>query len=169
MDRRLYLPTSWTDDRERCRRAGIGEEVVVATKVTMTKAMVRRAISDRVPFRWVTAAAAYGFSRSWRTGLERADVFHVMATTRHDIVVTRWAIDRPVHDLFAGLPRQKWKRRSCGEDARGWRIYDWARVEVRPRRRPDRRRWVLALRSVVRSEQISYYVPTARPTPHWAS
>jgi SRSO17 transposase len=24
IDRRLYLPTSWTDDRERCRRAGIG-------------------------------------------------------------------------------------------------------------------------------------------------
>lgn len=25
IDRRLYLPTSWTDDRERCRRAGITE------------------------------------------------------------------------------------------------------------------------------------------------
>lgn len=39
------------------------------------------------------------------------DVFHVLATTRHDTVVTRGSIDHPVHDLFPGLPRQKWKRR----------------------------------------------------------
>lgn len=43
-----------------------------------------------------------GFSKEWRTELERADVFRVMATTRHDTVVTRWALDHPVHDLFNG-------------------------------------------------------------------
>ncbi len=65
----------------------------------MVKAMVRRAIADRIPFRWVTADAAYGFSKGWRSELKRAHVFHVMATTRHDTVVTRWAIGHPVHDL----------------------------------------------------------------------
>ncbi|MFJ8871716.1 IS701 family transposase, partial [Streptomyces sp. NPDC102473] len=128
IDRRLYLPTSWTDDRERCRAAGIDDSVAFETKVVTAKAMVRRAIADKIPFRWVTADAAYGFSKGWRTELERADVFHVMATTRHDTVVTRWAIDHPVHDLFPGLPRQKWKRRSCGNGAHGPRVYDWARV-----------------------------------------
>ncbi len=54
IDRRLYLPASWTDDRERCRRAGIGDEVAFETKVAMAKAMVRRAIADKIPFRWVT-------------------------------------------------------------------------------------------------------------------
>ncbi|MFG3518330.1 IS701 family transposase [Streptomyces bobili] len=112
IDRRLYLPTSWTDDRERCRRAGIGDEVAFETKVVMAKTMVRKAIADRIPFRWVTADAAYGFSKGRRFELEQADVFHVMATTRHDTVVTRWALDHPVHDLFPGLPRHKWKRRS---------------------------------------------------------
>lgn len=51
-----------------------------------------------------------------------------MATTRHDTVVTRWALDHPVHDLA----RQKRKRRSCGQGAHGRRIFDRARVEVRP-------------------------------------
>ena len=150
IDRRLYLPTSWTDDRERCRRAGIDDEVAFETKVAMAKAMVRRAITDKIPFRWVTADAAYGYSKGWRSELEQADVFHVMATTRHDTVVTRWAMDHPVHDLFPGLPRQKWKRRSCGAGAHGPRIYDWARVEVRPWHREDRRHWVIARRSVSR-------------------
>ncbi|WP_455681382.1 IS701 family transposase [Streptomyces flaveolus] len=103
IDRRLYLPTSWTDDRERCQRAGIGDKVAFETKVAMAKAMVRRAIADKIPFRWVTADAAYGFSKGRRSELERADIFHVMATTRHDTLVTRWTIDHPVHDLFNGL------------------------------------------------------------------
>ncbi len=34
IDRELYLPRLWTDDRERCRAAGIGDEVGFATKQT---------------------------------------------------------------------------------------------------------------------------------------
>lgn len=118
IDRRSYLPTSRTDERERWRRAGIGDEVSFETRVATAKAMVRRAISDQIPFRWLTADAAYGFSEGRRSELERAGVFPVMATTRHDTVVTRWAIDHLVHDLFPGRPRQKWKHRSCGAEPR---------------------------------------------------
>lgn len=32
IDRELYIPKSWTDDRERCRAAGIPDEVPFATK-----------------------------------------------------------------------------------------------------------------------------------------
>lgn len=158
IDRRLYLPAAWTDDRDRCRRAGIDDTVGFATKVAMAKAMVRRAIAEKIPFKWVAADADYGFSKGWRFELEHADVFHVMTTTRHDTVFTRWAPDHPVHDLFPGLPRQKWKRHSCGDGTHGRRTYDWARVEVRPRHRQDRKHWVLARRSVGRPEETAYYI-----------
>lgn len=42
--------------------------------------MVRRAIDDRLPFRWVTADAGYGYSKGWRYELEQADVSHLLAT-----------------------------------------------------------------------------------------
>ncbi|MFE2346696.1 IS701 family transposase [Kitasatospora cineracea] len=161
IDRALYLPKSWTDDRERCRAAGIGDEVEFATKVQLARAMVRRAIDDQIPFRWVTADAGYGYSKGWRYELEQADVFHVVATTSHDTVVTRWAMDHRLHDLIADLPRQKWKRRSCGEGAHGLRIYDWARAEVRPWHRPDRKHWVLARRSITDPAKIAYYIAYA--------
>nr|WP_229888147.1 transposase [Streptomyces olivaceoviridis] len=45
----------------------MGDEVVFETKVAMAEAMVRRAVADKVPFRWVTADAAYGFSEGWRS------------------------------------------------------------------------------------------------------
>jgi SRSO17 transposase len=61
--------------------------------------MVRRSIVQKIPFRWVAADAAYGYSKGWRSELEHADVFHLMATTRHDAVVTPWAPDCPVQDL----------------------------------------------------------------------
>ncbi|GHB68783.1 hypothetical protein GCM10010347_43810 [Streptomyces cirratus] len=129
IDRRLYLPTSWTDDRERCRAARIEDSIAFETKVVIAKAMVRRAITENIPFRWVTADAAYGFSKGWRTELERADVFHVMATTRHDTVVTRWAIDHPVHTCFPALRGRSGSAVSAGTvptvrgsmTGRGWR------------------------------------------------
>lgn len=54
--------------------------------------LVRRAIEGKVPFGWVTADAGYGYAKSRRPELERADAFHVLAATRHDTVVTRWAV-----------------------------------------------------------------------------
>ena len=50
IDRRLYLPTSWTDERERCRAAGIKDTVAFETKVVIAKAMVHRAITEKIPF-----------------------------------------------------------------------------------------------------------------------
>jgi SRSO17 transposase len=32
IDRELYVPRAWTEDRDRCAAAGIGEEVAFATK-----------------------------------------------------------------------------------------------------------------------------------------
>jgi RNase P subunit RPR2 len=130
-------------------------------------------LTARPPYDWLNEAVehrirklfrrlSWRFSKRWRSELEQADVFHVMATTRHDAVVTRWVIDHLVHALFPGLPRQKWKRRSCGDGAHGRRIYDWARIEVRPWHRPDRRYWVLARRSASRPLRRSPRPPARR-------
>lgn len=37
----------------------------------MARAMVRRAVADMIPFRWVTADAGYGYSKGWRLEFER--------------------------------------------------------------------------------------------------
>ncbi|WP_455356918.1 IS701 family transposase [Streptomyces sp. SYSU K217416] len=161
IDRGLYLPRSWTEDRDRCRRAGVGDEVEFATKLEMAEAMVDRAVADRIPFRWLTGDEAYGQSKSWRHRLEEADIFHVVATRRNDTVVTRFSIDHRIDELIAGLTRQKWKRRSCGAGAHGPRVYDWARAEVRPWHRPDRRHWVLDRRSITDPAKIAYYIAYA--------
>ncbi|CAL9675473.1 hypothetical protein SUDANB9_07785 [Streptomyces sp. enrichment culture] len=47
--RRLYLPTSRTGGRERCRRADIDDTAGFETKMAMAKSMVRRTIADMGP------------------------------------------------------------------------------------------------------------------------
>ncbi|CCH19708.1 Transposase (fragment) [Micromonospora lupini str. Lupac 08] len=66
IDRQLYLPASWTDDRDRCRAAGIPDAVQFATKVQMAREMLARALDAGVPVGWVTMDEAYGQSKSLR-------------------------------------------------------------------------------------------------------
>src|SRR3954452_24757659 len=43
LDRALYLPSSWAADRDRCRAAGIPDEIAFATKPAQAQAMRARA------------------------------------------------------------------------------------------------------------------------------
>jgi SRSO17 transposase len=44
IDRELYLPQSWTEDRDRCRAAGIPDQVEFTTKPRQAMAMIASAI-----------------------------------------------------------------------------------------------------------------------------
>lgn len=46
---RLYLPKSWTEDRERCRAAGVPDTVAFATKPQIALALLEQAHAEGVP------------------------------------------------------------------------------------------------------------------------
>jgi SRSO17 transposase len=158
IDRELYIPASWTEDRERCRSAGIGDEVAFATKNEHFRWMLQRAIDAGVPFAWVTADEAYGQVKQLRFWLEERGVAHVLATKVNDTVITARGGESRVDTLVAALPRQRWKRLSGGAGAHGERIYDWARIPIRYAWENGFGHWVLARRSVSDPSEIAYYV-----------
>ncbi|XNR94864.1 IS701 family transposase [Streptomyces sp. R-74717] len=158
IDRELYIPVSWTDDRERCRAAGIGDEVPFATKIEHFKWMLQRAIDARVPFAWVTADEAYGQVKHMRAWLEERHVAYVLATKVNDTVSTTGGTDAEVRDLVTAVPRQAWKRISAGAGAHGQRFYNWARIAIRPVWEDGFGHWVLARRSISDPTEIAYYV-----------
>jgi SRSO17 transposase len=49
IDRELYVPRGWITDPDRCRAAGIPEEVGFATKPALAKAMIGRALDAGMP------------------------------------------------------------------------------------------------------------------------
>ena len=82
MDRELYLPKSWTDDRQRCRAAKIPEERSFATKPELAGAMALGALASPLPIAWVTADAAYGQEWRFRRILEETAVGYVLAVPK---------------------------------------------------------------------------------------
>ena len=73
IDRELYLPKKWADDRDRRRAAGIGDDVAFATKPQLARQMIERAAHAGVPFSWVAADEVYGGNPGLREWLEKED------------------------------------------------------------------------------------------------
>lgn len=158
IDRELYLPKAWTQDRDRCRAAGIGDEVAFATKNELGLAMLQRAVQAQIPFGWVTADEAYGQVSRLRMWMEQHGIHHVVAVPKSQTVVAMDLRMPRAHQVIAGLPERAWERLSCGDGAHGPRVYDWARAEIRPWREPGKGHWLLARQSLTDPADIAYYI-----------
>src|SRR5215210_6503813 len=84
VDRELYLPTSWTEDRDRARAAGIGDDVGFATKPELARCLLQRALDAGVPAGWVCADEVYGQGKRLRVWCEQHDLPYVLATRSND-------------------------------------------------------------------------------------
>jgi SRSO17 transposase len=125
--RELYLPEKWTSDRDRCRAAGIGEEVAFATKPELAEKMIGRAVTAGMPFSWVAGDEVYGGNPGLRSWLEDESIAYVMAVACSEMITT--AAGRLRADMLAALaPAAGWQRLSCADGSKGPRLYDWALI-----------------------------------------
>ena len=108
IDRELYLPENWTGDRERCRAAGIGDDMEFATKPALAQKMLQRALDAEAPFAWFAADEACGGNPGLRSWLEKNQVSYVMAVAcSHRVTVPAGKRRAPVSSL-------PWSRRARG-------------------------------------------------------
>ena len=84
LDRELYLPQVWADDRERRREARVPESVGFQTKGQLARQMLQRALESGVPFAWFTGDEVYDSDRKLRLWLEREEIPHVLAIKRNE-------------------------------------------------------------------------------------
>jgi SRSO17 transposase len=161
IDRALYLPEEWTDDRRRLSEAGVPEGVGFATKGELAKEMLERALEAGVPARWVVADTVYGMTRGLRGLLEERQRSYVMAVTSSKSVYHE-GHQRRVGKVAQSLSEESWMRASAGKGTKGERLYDWACVEL-PESGTYREgvragRWLLMRRSIAEAEKIAYYL-----------
>jgi SRSO17 transposase len=50
LDRELYLPKEWAQDKIRCQAAKVPEELEFAIKPQLARKMIKRAVIAQVPF-----------------------------------------------------------------------------------------------------------------------
>lgn len=187
VDKALYLPREWTDDRQRCRAAGVPEDVGYCSKAELGRVLLRRARqAGHLRAEWVTGDAGYGAvptlrdalaEEGWRYVLEVPGNTHVF-TQPAQVAVPVWAgrgrqptqprlvAGEPgpqgVQVVAASLPAAEWHALTVAEGAQGERIHQFAAVQVWESREglPGRAGWLILRRDLDGSE-VKYYLSNA--------
>ena len=163
IDRELYLPEEWAEDKERRERARVPEEVGMRTKPELAKVMLRRALVDGgVKASWVVADSVYGDSRRLGMFLEEREQPYVLAVSGKAYV---WAglrqhrVGEVLEALGRGelLPEEGFRCISVGEGSKGPRLYDWLRLPLNPPMQEGFQRWLVVRRSIEDPEELSAY------------
>jgi len=156
IDRELYLPKEWVDDRERCNEAGIPSDTPFRTKPEMALDMLKAAHSAGVTYRWVTGDCVYGDYRDIRMYLESVEKQYVMAVSGKESI---WIGSRQyrISRVLDSLPNDGWERLSAGEGSKGEKVYDWLISDINSPYTGWKRR-LLVRRSVSNPEQLRAYI-----------
>ena len=125
LDRELYLPQVWAEDRERRREAGVPEYVEFRTKPQLAQLMLERAVESGIPFGWVTGDAVYGSDRNLRRWLEEEGIPHVLAIKSNE-QLWAWTEKGPrqvrADRLASWVDESGWQRLSAGDGTKGPRF-----------------------------------------------
>ncbi len=107
LDRELYLPKEWTEDRERCRQAGIPDDRAFATKPALARQMLSRTFDAGVVLAWVSGDSVYGDDRVLRGWLEQRTQAYVLAVSSNETV---WSTheQQQIKAIVTELPTQGW-------------------------------------------------------------
>jgi len=160
VDRRLYVPKSWTEDRERCRGAGIPDGVEFQTKPALGLDMLQSAFESGLSAGWVAADEVYGHDSKLRRWLEEHHHPYVLAVACDQRLWQKDMSQHRVDTLATRLGKRAWKRLSAGAGSKGERMYEWALLPWL-----EREGWEHALlvrRSLEAEPEYAFYFTYAR-------
>ncbi|SCF15499.1 SRSO17 transposase [Micromonospora marina] len=153
VDRELYVPRSWICDPDRCRAAGLGDDVVFATKPELARTMIERFLDAGHHVGWVAGDEVYGGNPKLRTSLEERGLGYVLAVACSAEVTTKAGKFR-ADTLAARVPKRAWQKLSAGAGAKGNRFYDWAVIDLTE---PSPGHRQLLIRRNRRTGELAYY------------
>ena len=74
IDTELFLSKEWGEDRERCRKAGIPDDMVYRPKTTIALEELDRARANKVQLDWLTFDEGYGKAPEFVCGLDKRNL-----------------------------------------------------------------------------------------------
>ena len=190
VDKRLYLPESWTSDKDRCMAAGVpGERRGYKSKTELALEMLERAVElGHLRAGWVAADDAFGISPSFREGLAKLGMGYVLDVPPGFMV---WPVEpewtspvyrgrggppkpklvggqkRTMKQRSADLPEDAWREITVAQGSQGPRSYQFSAQRVRPssKRKPGEIHWALYRRNLDGSEPRYYLSNAPEDTP----
>ena len=177
VDKRLYLPKSWTSDQDRCAAAGAPEDRRnYRSKTELALELLERVLElGHLRAEWVAGDDAFGMSPTFREGLAALGMRYVLDVPGGTTV---WPLDpawtgpeypgfgRPRKPkLRAGqrrtmeqrgdeLPDEAWREITVAQGSQGPRTYRFSaqRVRATRRRKPGEELWAVWRRNLDGSE-----------------
>ena len=140
IDRELYLPRSWAEEKGRWKQAIVPEEVIYQRRAELALKMLSRAFDEGVKLPWVVAGSCYGSEDALHRSLETCEQSYVLALRSN---VYLWELagqegkgdeERPRQiDVAEPIGRPAIGERehlSACDGANDLRLFDWALVMI---------------------------------------
>lgn len=159
IDRELYIPKDWFTDRERCKKAGIPEDLVFRKKPEIAQAMLQRVFDSAFKPAWVLGDEVYGCYQL-RAFLESHLQPHVLAIASN-YPITIGLNQYKAKGLSDDFCQDDWQRISAGRGSKGERYYDWARRIINSDSPEGWARWLLIRRNIHDNEDVAFYIAFA--------
>ena len=185
VDKRLYLPESWTSDPGRCAAAGVPKERgSYRSKTDLALEMLERARElGHLRAKWVAGDDAFGMSPSFREGLAAQGMWYVLDVPGGTTV---WPLEpswtnpeyqgfgrprkpklrdgqrRTMEQRSDELPEEAWREITVAEGSQGPRTYRFSaqRMRVTKRRKPGEVVWAI-WRCNLDGSEPRYYLSNA--------
>jgi len=109
---RLYLPREWTDDKPRCKRAGVPKDIRFATKGEIALAQIEAALKAGIPRGPVLMDAGYGDEAALRDWLTEQGLTYAVGIK--PLTTVWWGVHQPAptpaKQQARGRPRVRVRR-----------------------------------------------------------
>jgi len=175
----LFLPEDWAEDRDRCKEAGIPDDLVHRTKWQISLDQVEEVIGDGVRFSWLTFDEEYGSVPGFWFGLDRLGQrgigevranFYCWPSRPHCRSTQAAHASKRVDNVCRCSPvftQKKWRTVTIKDTTRGPMVWEIKTAQVHlvdasgPVSQPtDRKYWLILARNPATGE-TKYFVSNA--------
>lgn len=159
IDYQLYLPKSWTEEKQRCTEVGVPQGVGFQTKQQIALGQLKHCCEREIPRGIVAADAAYGHDRAFREGVEALGLEYVLSVQSSTLVwppgtqprrpskykgvgrkptrqrITKGQEPQKIQNLALTLENKQWRRVTWaqGSNAKLSSTFAFVRVRIAPK------------------------------------
>ncbi|MFO1259130.1 MAG: IS701 family transposase [Gammaproteobacteria bacterium] len=156
IDRELYIPQDWFEDRTRCKEAGIPDYIEFKTKPVLAQDMLRRALENDIKPSWVVGDEVYG-CYALRAFLEKHQQSYILSVASNTTVTIGFEQYR-VKQVLERIEPSAWQTLSAGNGSKGKRHYQWVRIVINSDSPEGWERWLLLRRNIKDPTDIAFYI-----------
>jgi len=171
----LFLPEGWSEDRKRCREAGIPDELVHRTKWRIAIEQLEQVIGNGITLKWVTFDEDYGHVPEFWFELDRLGQMGIGEVRPNFYCWPKRPWYRSLNPAHASkrvdnvcrhspvFTKKRWTRMTIKDATRGpviWHVRA-ARVHLVAKRNPTDRKYWLIIAWNKETGEIKYFVSNA--------